>query len=54
MKDFLSKERHCYKIHILSMKSSAYPPLSLDNPPIWTLFFFQNPTLPINKGGFML
>ena len=24
MKDLLSKERYCYKIHVLLMKSSAY------------------------------
>ena len=25
MKDLLSKEHYCYKIHILVIKSSAYP-----------------------------
>ena len=32
MRDLLSKEHHCYKIHALLMKSSAYS-LSIDNPP---------------------
>ena len=32
MKDLLSKEHYCYKIHTLLLKSSAYP-LS----PIWTI-----------------
>ena len=27
MKDFLSKEHYCYKIHTLLMKGSAYPHL---------------------------
>ena len=31
MKDFLSKEYHCYKIHTLLMKSTAYPS-SIENP----------------------
>ena len=30
MKNLLSKEQYCYKIHALLMKSSAYPP-SVDN-----------------------
>ena len=32
MKDFLSKEHYCYRIHTLSMKNSAHPPPSIDNP----------------------
>ena len=32
MKDLLSKEHYCLKIHTLLMKSSAPPP-SIDNPP---------------------
>ena len=36
MKDLLSKEDYCYKIHTL-MKSSAYPILSINNSPIWTI-----------------
>ena len=36
MKDLLSKEHYCYKIHTLLMKSSAYPSPSIDtSPPIW-------------------
>ena len=31
MKDLLSKDHYCYKIHTLLMKSSAYSP-SIDNP----------------------
>ena len=31
MKDLLSKEHYCYKIHTVLMKSIAYPP-SIDNP----------------------
>ena len=31
MKDLLSKEQYCYKIHTLFTKSSASP-LSIDNP----------------------
>ena len=26
MKDFMSKEHYCYKVHTLLMKSGAYPP----------------------------
>ena len=36
MKDLLSKEDYCNKIHTL-MKSSAYPIPSIDNSPIWTI-----------------
>ena len=36
MKDLLSKEDYCYKIHTL-MKSSAYPIPSINNSPIWTI-----------------
>ena len=32
MKNLLSKEHYCYKIHTLLMKSSAYPHPSIDNP----------------------
>ena len=32
MKNLLSKEQYCYKIHTLLMKSSAYPP-SVENGP---------------------
>ena len=65
MKDLMSKEHYCYKIHTLLMKSSAYPPyyrqLSyIENPahplPIFTMKFwspssmiFQKSQPPINK-----
>ena len=62
MKDLLSKEHHCYKIHTL--KSSAFPS-SIENPPIWTTLHFSkkiliplqwlfknfNTLLPINVGS---
>ena len=44
MKDLLSKEHYPYKIHILSMKSSAYPPSIADNSPIWTTRLFYKKT----------
>ena len=31
MKDLLSKDHYCYKIHTLLMKPSAYKPPSIDN-----------------------
>ena len=34
MKDLLSKEHYCYKIHTLLMKISAYP-FPIDKPPLW-------------------
>ena len=58
----LSKELYSYKIHTLSMKGSTYAPPSMDyplhppflqenhDPPL--LWFFKNPNLPINQGGF--
>ena len=33
MKDLLSKEHYCYKMHALALKRSAYSP-SIDNTPI--------------------
>ena len=36
MKELLSKEHHCYKIHTLLMKSSAYLPPFYRQPAIWT------------------
>ena len=44
MKNLLSKEHNCYKIHTLLMKSSAYP-LSMDNPPIWANPHFYKKSL---------
>ena len=38
MEDWLNKEHYCHKMHILPVKSSAYPLLLIDNPsfpPIW-------------------
>ena len=35
MKELLSKEYYCYKIHTLLMKSSAYPHPSRYNSSIW-------------------
>ena len=35
MKDFWSKERCCYKINTIVVKSSAYPHPFIDNLPIW-------------------
>ena len=38
MKDLLSKNHYCYKIHTSLTKSSAYPPpFSIDNPPMWII-----------------
>ena len=51
MKDLLSKEHYCYKIHTLLMKSSAYPPPippSMGTPSIWTtpsIFKYLDPPL---------
>ena len=39
MKDLMSKEHYCYKIHTLTMKSSAYVPLLHRQPPIFTRKF---------------
>ena len=63
MKDLVSKERYCYKIHILLMKSSFYPQFH-EHPPYrdYPLFLqFPNPSsldfskiltpLAINKRG---
>ena len=62
MKDLLSKDHYCYKIHTLLMKPSAYNPPSIDNflyglPPIYKkilsslplLLFFKNLNPTINK-----
>ena len=35
MKDILSNEQYCYKIHTLLMKSVLTPSPFIDNPPIW-------------------
>ena len=62
MKDLMSKDHYCYKIHTLLMNSSASPP-SIDNPsymdspPVLTrkslpLFYdFSKVPPSINKGG---
>ena len=57
MKDLLSKEHYCYKIHTLPMKSSAYLPFLQTNPHfhkkilILPCYDFSNiPSHPINKG----
>ena len=58
MKDLLSKEYYCYKIHTLLMKSSAYL-LFYSYPRIWATsphfykkntMIFQKSQPPINKG----
>ena len=43
MKDLLSKEHYCYKIHILLLKSSAY-----------LLFYRHPPPLPLRYMGYPL
>ena len=47
MKDLLGKEPYCYKIHILLMKSSAYP-TSIENFPymVYGLLFLQENLYP--------
>ena len=57
MKDLLSKEHYCYKIHTL-MKGSAYPPFPPVLAPLYGLpppFLQENldppSNTPINKGG---
>ena len=61
MKDLMSKDHYCYKIHTLLMNSSASPP-SIDNPiymdyprfykKIFALFYdFSKVPPSINKGG---
>ena len=37
-RDLLSKEHYCYNILKLLMKSSAYPAISVDNPPYMDCF----------------
>ena len=65
MKDLLSKEHYCYKIHALRMKSNAYllfyrqppymgyPPFLKENlhPPS---MIFQKSQPPVNEGGDLL
>ena len=64
MKDLLSKEHYCYKIHTFLIKNSAYPPFyrqpsyieyptpifqgNLDSLLLW---FLKNLNSPINKVG---
>ena len=60
MKELLSKERYCYRIHASSVKGTAYPPsignsLYMDYPPIfirksssfllWWGFFYEFVTI---------
>ena len=44
MKDFLSKEHYCYKIHTLLMKGSAYPHLRRQ-------FYSVHPLLSVGEWG---
>ena len=47
MKDFLSKEHYCYKIHTLRKKSSAYLLFYRHLTPIWaTLHFYKKILIP--------
>ena len=48
MKDLLGKEPYCYKIHILLMKSSAYP-TSIENSPISSTasYFYKKIYIPL-------
>ena len=47
MKDLLGKEPYCYKIHILLMKSTAYP-TSIENSPymVYGILFLQENLYP--------
>ena len=50
MKDLLSKDDYCYKIHTLT-KSSGYPPF-IDNPPYMdpSFYGFSKISTPIDNG----